>query len=76
MELYEKCRCGAEFKMCNEARTYIFKGGGSDNNGDRFVIQRELRTFRELHKDCLEPNEHTITVGGVKFKGPESDATS
>jgi len=62
--------------MVDEVGLYIGNGGKLDSNGDKYIIQRELRIFRELHKNCLEPNEHTITVGGVKFKRPESDATS
>jgi len=70
MELYEKCRCGTEFKMVDEVGLYISNGGKLDSNGDKYIIQRELRIFRELHKDCIPKAEKGKTIDIRDFKGP------
>ncbi len=46
------CSCGASGKW--ESGTYVNKGGGADNKGMIYHVERLAAAFLKVHKLCLQ----------------------
>lgn len=59
------CSCGASIEIVDHVGTYLQTGGGCDDNGRCFVIDKQADDWLDRHQKCIPSLQGRVVRDGT-----------